>query len=66
MCLVSISIFVPLGATNTYVRTLLDEAPKDIQEWFLISVGQSRHVEYALCPKNIVTSPMLVHRQVGV
>ena len=66
MSLVSVSIFVPLGAPNTCVRTLLDEMPKDIYEWFLISVGQSLHVEYALCPKNIVTSPMLVHRQVGV
>ena len=66
MSLVSLSIFVPLGATNTCVRTLLDEALKDIQEWFLISVGQSLHVEYVLCPENIATSPMLVHRQVGV
>ena len=28
--LVLVSIFVPLGATNTCVRTLLDEVPKDI------------------------------------
>ena len=53
------------GAIKGLFQILLDEAQKDNKRCSLIFVGQSLHVEYALCPENIVTSPMLVHRQIG-
>jgi hypothetical protein len=50
MPLVSISILVPLGATNSFVQNTIGQSVEEYSEMAHYLCRNVVHVEYALCP----------------